>query len=71
MTETTKFRVKDFECPMCVGNVELALQMAPAVDTVEIHFTSGEVEISYDPSSVDPASFEQIFKNHGYSLQSD
>lgn len=69
MTETTQFRVLDFDCPTCASNLERALGKKDGVENVEVHYTTGRVEVEYDSSTGDPADFEQTIKNQGYTPQ--
>jgi len=69
MSETTQFRVMDFDCPSCASTVERALSNHEGVEEVEVHYTTGRVEIDYDDSVADPASFEQTIENQGYTPQ--
>jgi copper chaperone CopZ len=69
MTETTQFRVLDFDCPTCASNVERALTRTDGVEHVEVHYTTGRVEIEYDPAVADPDDFEQTIANQGYTPQ--
>ncbi|MFC6872759.1 heavy-metal-associated domain-containing protein [Halobellus marinus] len=69
MSETTQFRVMDFDCPSCASTVERALSNQEGVEDVEVHYTTGRVEIDYDDSVADPASFEQTIENQGYTPQ--
>lgn len=69
MTETTQFRVMDFDCPTCASNVERALQNTSSVDAAEVHYTTGRIEIAYDPSAATPGDFEQLIENQGYTPQ--
>lgn len=69
MSETTQFRVLDFACPSCASTVERALSNLEGVEDVEVHYTTGRVEIYYDDSVADPATFEQIIENQGYTPQ--
>lgn len=69
MTEHTQFRVMDFDCPTCASTVERALKQTNGVEHVEVHYTTGRVEIEYNPDLADPANFESTIKNQGYSPQ--
>ena len=69
MTETTQFRVLDFDCPTCASNVERALARTDGVERVEVHYTTGRVEIEYDAGVADPGDFEQTIANQGYTAQ--
>ncbi|WP_136687988.1 heavy-metal-associated domain-containing protein [Halorhabdus amylolytica] len=69
MSETTQFRVMDFDCPSCASTVERALSKREGVDEVEVHYSTGRVEIEYDDSVADLATFEQTIENQGYTPQ--
>ncbi|MCU4716942.1 heavy-metal-associated domain-containing protein [Halapricum hydrolyticum] len=69
MSETTQFRVLDFDCPTCASTVERALQNAAGVERVEVHYATGRVEIEYDTTVVDPETFAQTIEQQGYTPQ--
>ncbi|MFB6101123.1 MAG: heavy-metal-associated domain-containing protein [Haloplanus sp.] len=69
MSETTQFRVMDFDCPSCASTVERALDNTEGVEDVEVHYTTGRVEIDYDGSVVNPDAFVQTIENQGYTPQ--
>ncbi|MFB6169925.1 MAG: heavy-metal-associated domain-containing protein [Haloarculaceae archaeon] len=69
MSEATQFRVVDFDCPTCASTVERALGGLAGVDRVEVHYTTGRVEVEYDPAVADPADFETTIENQGYTPQ--
>ena len=68
MSETTQLRVLDFDCPSCASTVERALSNQEGVTDVEVHYSTGRVEIDYDDVA-DPATFEQTIENQGYTPQ--
>ncbi|WP_090381661.1 heavy-metal-associated domain-containing protein [Natronobacterium texcoconense] len=67
MTDITEYRVTDFDCPTCASNVERSLSRTDGVEHVEVHYTTGRVEIEYDGSAVDPETFERAISNQGYT----
>jgi len=67
MSETTQFRVMDFDCPSCASTVERALSNVSGVEAVEVHYTTGRVEIAYDDETADPERFGRIIENQGYT----
>jgi copper chaperone len=69
MSETTQFRVMDFDCPTCANTVERALSGVDGVEAVEVHYSTGRVEIDYDDDVADPATFETTIENQGYTPQ--
>jgi copper chaperone CopZ len=69
MSDTTQFRVLDFDCPSCAGTVERALSNLEGVRHVEVHYTTGRVEIEYDNSVATPDELEQTIEIQGYTPQ--
>jgi copper chaperone len=69
MSETTQFRVLDFDCPTCASTVERALNGKDGVEDVEVHYTTGRVEIEYDADVTDPETFATAIENQGYTPQ--
>ncbi|WP_458188786.1 heavy-metal-associated domain-containing protein [Haladaptatus sp. NG-WS-4] len=69
MSETTQFRVVDFDCPTCASTVERALAKMAGVERVEVHYTTGRVEIEYDAAHADPTEFESTIESRGYTPQ--
>jgi copper chaperone len=66
MTETTQYRVLDFDCPTCASNVERALEKTEGVDEVEVHFTTGRVEVEHEEET-DTQLLEEAIENQGYT----
>lgn len=64
-----EYRVTDFDCPTCASNVERALTKTDGVEDVEVHYTTGRVEIEYDEDAVDAEAFERTISNQGYTAQ--
>ena len=60
----------DFDCPSCANTVERALENIEGVEEVEVHYSTGRVEIHYDESVAKPDNFAQTIENQGYSAQS-
>jgi copper chaperone CopZ len=69
MSDTTQFRVLDFDCPSCAGTVERALSNLEGVRHVEVHYTTGRVEVEYDDSVATPDELEQTIEIQGYTPQ--
>ena len=66
MTETSQYRVLDFDCPTCASNVERALEKTEGVEDVEVHFTTGRVEVEHE-EDVDGNALETAIENQGYT----
>ncbi|MFC6873430.1 heavy-metal-associated domain-containing protein [Halobellus marinus] len=69
MSETTQFRVLDFDCPTCASTVERALSNVDGVQDVDVHYSTGRVEVTYDDSVADPDAFAQTIESQGYTPQ--
>jgi len=69
MTDAVQFRVLDFDCPTCASNVERALSRLDGVESVDVHYTTGRVEIGFDPEAADREQFEDTIKKQGYTPQ--
>ncbi len=69
MSDTTQFRVLDFDCPTCASTVERAITNVDGVQHVEVHYATGRVEIEYDASVVEPDTFAQTIEKQGYTPQ--
>jgi copper chaperone CopZ len=69
MSETAQLRVMDFDCPSCASTVERALTNVEGVEAVDVHYTTGRVEIDYDDGVADTDTFEQTIENQGYTPQ--
>lgn len=67
MTRTLQFRVLDFDCPACAGTVERALGRIEGVSAVDVHYTTGRVEVTVDQEIVDPDDLERTIANQGYT----
>ncbi|MFC6718837.1 heavy-metal-associated domain-containing protein [Natrialbaceae archaeon GCM10025810] len=67
MTQITEFRVTDFDCPTCASTVERDLSKTEGVDRVEVHYTTGRVEIEYEETVVEPDAFERTIEKRGYT----
>jgi copper chaperone len=69
MSELTQLRVMDFDCPSCASTVERAIANIDGVEEVEVHYTTGRVEIHYDDEVADPDWFAETIENQGYTPQ--
>ena len=67
MSQTIQFRVLDFDCPTCASTVERALSNVEGVDTVEVHYTTGRVEVHVDEDLAEPETLAQTIENQGYT----
>lgn len=47
--KNTTLRSDEFSCPSCVGKIEAKLRGMDGVDSVEVKFASGRVNVTHDP----------------------
>jgi copper chaperone len=66
MTQTTQYRVLDFDCPTCASNVEKALEGTEGVEDVEIHFTTGRIEVHHEEDT-ETDTLKTAIQNQGYT----
>lgn len=64
---TTQIRVPDFDCPACASTVETALQRTAGVERVEVHFTTGRVEVDHDESLTPVEDLAATIESQGYT----
>ncbi|MFB6141314.1 MAG: heavy-metal-associated domain-containing protein [Halosimplex sp.] len=67
MTETTQFRVSDFDCPTCASTVERAIGKTSGVESVEVHYATGRVEVTHDAETVEPSAIAEAIEKQGYT----
>jgi copper chaperone len=69
MSDTTQFRVMDFDCPTCASTVERAIENVDGVQHVEVHYSTGRVEVEYDDGVADPDAIAGTIEDQGYTPQ--
>jgi len=69
MSETTQFRVLDLDCPTCASTVERSLESTAGVEDVEVHYTTGRVEVTHEPERVTRADLSAAIQRQGYTPQ--
>ena len=69
MSQTIQFRVLDLDCPTCASTVERALSNVEGVEAVEVHYTTGRVEVHFDGDLAESDTFEETIQNQGYTPQ--
>ncbi|HET7000769.1 MAG TPA: heavy metal translocating P-type ATPase, partial [Puia sp.] len=62
------FPVTGMSCASCAVSVESTLQSLPGVRHASVNFADQSTNISYDPSSTDPAIFKKSIQAIGYDL---
>lgn len=67
MSDSTQFRVLDFDCPSCANTVERAISNLAGVEDVEVHYTTGRVKIDFDDGIANTEEFARTIENQGYT----
>ena len=65
----TQLRSKELSCPSCVAKIEKALTALDGVDSAEVHFNTGRIEVEHDPDQVDSDQLVESVKSAGYNAR--
>lgn len=65
----TQLRSKELSCPSCVAKIEKALTALDGVDSAEVHFNTGRIEVEHDPDQVDSDQLVKSVKSAGYNAR--
>jgi Cd2+/Zn2+-exporting ATPase len=67
MTELS-LRLEGLACPTCAGKVEGTLARKAGVEEAKVHFTTGRVQIKYNPEQVEEAELRELIEAMGYDI---
>ncbi|HEU0167132.1 MAG TPA: heavy metal-associated domain-containing protein [Chloroflexota bacterium] len=59
-------RSRDLTCPTCVAKIERALSGMQGVEGARVHFTTGRIEVWYDPARVNVDDMLRTIRSGGY-----
>ena len=62
----TILRSRELSCPTCVAKIERALGAIRGVEAARVHFTTGRIEVSYDPARVTVDDLIRAVRAAGY-----
>ena len=68
-TIRTLLRSDELSCPSCVPKIEKSLLALPGVTKAEVKFSSGRIEIEYDPTLSDVAALVNSVAKVGYAAR--
>jgi len=68
-TTRTLLRSDELSCPSCVPKIEKSLLALPGVTKAEVKFSSGRIEIEYDPTLSDVAALVNSVAKVGYAAR--
>ena len=60
------FPVPGMSCGSCVRHIKAALEGNTGVQAVEVNLAAGEVTVSYNPRSTEPAAIAEAIRKSGY-----
>lgn len=67
MSELT-LRLEGLACPTCAAKVQDALSRKDGVWEAKVHFSTGRVEIKYNPDQVEEAELRDLIEAMGYDV---
>ncbi|HET9015846.1 MAG TPA: heavy-metal-associated domain-containing protein [Thermomicrobiaceae bacterium] len=65
----TLLRSRDLTCPSCVAKLEKALTTVAGVERASVHFTTGRIEVEYDPARVRVDDLVRVIGASGYEAK--
>jgi copper chaperone len=61
-------RLEGLACPTCASKVQGALARKDGVEAAKVHFSTGRVEVKYDPAKVEETELRELIEAMGYDL---
>ena len=65
----TVLRSQELSCPSCVAKIEKALQGVKGVQTAQVHFNTGRIEVEHDPQEASAEELVQAVRGAGYEAR--
>ena len=65
----TQLRSKELSCPSCVAKIEKALTALDGVESADVHFNTGRIEVEHDPEQVDSSQLVESVQSAGYNAR--
>lgn len=66
----TTLNVQGMTCGHCEAAVKGALEELNGVSSVEVHLTSGKVDVTHDESKVKEEALREAVEDQGYDVES-
>lgn len=66
---TTILRSSELSCPSCVAKIEKALTGIDGVQSAQVHFTTGRIEVHYDTSRASVDDLVKAVRSAGYEAK--
>jgi Zn2+/Cd2+-exporting ATPase len=67
--KSQQFRVAGMDCGSCAKTIEVGLLSLNGVESASVSFTTGKVNLSYDPMQVDETTISDWIKALGYTVE--
>ena len=71
MTRTVELPIGGMTCAACATRIGRGLNGLEGVDEANVNYATARAVVSYNPDSVDPATFDTAIRNLGYSVAAD
>lgn len=68
MTENKELRIKGLHCADCVRKIDRSMSTLPGILNVELSFTTGKMEVEYDPNMISLNEIQSKVRNLGYGI---
>lgn len=65
----TVLRSDELSCPSCVPKIEKALRSLPGVETAQVRFNSGKIEVEHDPAQTSVEALVEAVRQTGYEAR--
>lgn len=65
----TVLRSDELSCPSCVAKIEKALHALPGVETAQVRFNTGRIEVEHDPQVAAVDTLVQTVQRIGYAAK--
>ncbi|WP_417538489.1 heavy-metal-associated domain-containing protein [Marinobacter sp.] len=62
-------RSDELNCPSCVPKIEKALAQVAGVTRAKVHFSTGRIEVEYDPEQVKTDQLVSAVNKVGYEAR--
>lgn len=65
----TTLRSNELSCPSCVSTIEKTLNNREGVESAEVHFNTGRIEVEHDPEQISAETLAELVEKSGYKAE--
>ena len=65
----TTLRSDEFSCPSCIAKIETRLRAMDGVESAEVKFASGRVNVTHDPAKAPVRALVDAVAEVGYTVK--